>query len=117
MHERAVRRVHQAHDARVHAAGKIGGEMRDAIALAEFRQLRDRRDGRAIDGASLGIRQVYPNVAVAFLARKTARVDAVALKLGIRRDRGNLAALSRVRAKAPAGIRALDRLPIALSGL
>ena len=67
----------------------------------------------AVDGAALGIRQIHPDVAVALLARKTARVDAVALQLGIRRDRGNLAALSRVRVKAPAVIRALDGLPVA----
>src|SRR4029077_1910437 len=42
--------------------------------------------------------------------------DAVALQLGIRRDRGNLAALSRVRVKAPAVIRTLDGLPVAMSG-
>ncbi len=67
----------------------------------------------AIHGAPLGIREIHPDVAVALLARKTARVDAVALQLGIRRDRGNFAALAGVRVKSPAVVGALDRLPVA----
>src|SRR5580700_11792888 len=86
--------------------------MRDPVALAEFRQLGGGRDRRAIDGAALGVCQIHPNIAVALLARKTARIDAVALQLGIRRDRGNLAALSRMRVKSPAVISALNRLSV-----
>ncbi len=61
------------------------------------------------------VREIHPHVAVAPLAREAARVDAVALKLGIRRDRGNLSALPRVRVKSPAVVRTFDRLPIAVA--
>ena len=35
MHERAVRRIHQADDALVDMRGKVAGEMRDFVSFAE----------------------------------------------------------------------------------
>ena len=52
------------------------------------------------------------HVAVALLAGKAARIDAVALQLRVRRERGNLAALPCVRVKSPAVVRTFNRLPI-----
>ncbi len=115
VHEWPVRRVHQACNACVHIAGEVSGEMRDSEAIAEFRQLWGGRNSAALNGAAFGICEVHPNVAIALLAREAARKDALALQLGIRCDRGNFAALSRVRVKSPAVIGAFDRLPVALS--
>ena len=45
VHERPVRRIHQADDAVVHIAGQIGSQMRAAIPLAELGQFRYRWQG------------------------------------------------------------------------
>src|ERR1700704_5408109 len=96
--------------------------MRDAIALTEFRQLRNGRNRGSIHlpvrqagRAAFGVCEIYPHIAVALLTEEAARIDAVALKLGIRSDRGNLAALARVCVKSPAVVRAFDSLPVALA--
>src|SRR6267142_1102736 len=105
---RMMRRVHQSDDSRVHAACEVGGEMRDAMALTEFRQLRNGRNRGSIHlpvrqagRAALGVCEIYPHIAVALFTEEAARIDAVALKLGIRSDRGHLAALARVCVKSP----------------
>src|SRR5580704_4249350 len=114
MYEWAVRRVHEADYGLVHAAGKLGPKMRSAEVRAEFREFgRGRR--RGLGGAAFGICHEHPDLAVAFLAGKRARVNAIALELGIRSERGNRAALASVRVKLPAVIRAFDRSAIELA--
>jgi len=118
MHEGAMRRVHQANDSRVHAAREVGGKMCDAIALTEFRQLRNGRNRGSIhlpDGQALGVREIYPHISIAFFAGKAARENAIALELGIRRDGRNLSTLPRVCVKSPTVVGAFDRLPIAMA--
>ena len=112
--ERAVRGVHQADDAVVHMHGHFGGKMRDAVALAEFREL-GRGEGRAIEARRIRRRHVNPDIAVALLARKCAGIDAVGAEFRVRGERGDFAALARVAVEFPAVITALDRFAVAMA--
>src|SRR3990170_6116858 len=89
--------------------------MRDAVALARFRQLWCGRQRRAIERASLGLSEIGPQVAVAFLTGETAGIDALALQLGISGERGNRSALPGARVELPAVVGALHGPPIEMT--
>src|ERR1700733_11209403 len=114
MYERPVRRVHQADDGLVHAAGQVGIEMRHFVAGAEDRQFR--RCGRRLaDGAAFRIREERPDVAVALLAGKTPGVDSFAFEFGILAERRDGLALPGVRLELPAVVGALYVLAVELA--
>ncbi len=85
MHERAVRRIHEADDAVIDADGHVGGEVGEFIFVAErFSELLDQRGRlgsffRLAESRALraGFRYVDPDKAILLFAGIAAGVDAV----------------------------------------
>src|ERR1700681_4260015 len=119
MDEGAVRWIHQADDAVIDGAGKVGGEVGEFVVCAEFRNLRrGSRSGRGLrkSGAGRsGIGNEHPDEVVALFAGIAAGVDAVDFQSLLGYERRNQLALAGVGVKSPAVVGTFDLLAVEVS--
>src|SRR3981189_786039 len=119
MDEGAVRGIHQADDSVIDGAGQVGGEIREFVVLAEFRNLgggSGRGRGFRESGAGwAGIGNEDPDEVVALFAGIAAGVDAVDLQRLLGDERRDQLALAGMGVESPAVVGTFDLLAVEVS--
>src|SRR6516162_3222677 len=110
VHERPVRRIHQADDSMIDVRWQFAFEPRDLVSLAEFLELR--YSGQLFrQPCSLSV-QIYPDVAVALFTGEVAGADPLHFQLVVARERRNRDAAPAAGIEFPAVVTAREPVTV-----